>query len=434
MKSASALGPCLALLLAGCAANPPAAPRPQAAAPAPSPAAPGLPPLPLMGGDAGFQAYIRGFEPQAVAAGITPDTYGRAMAGIAPLPGLAQTVQNQPEFVKPIWTYLDSAVSDRRIRDAQGMLAAYGPLLAAIEARSGVPKEILVAIWGMETDYGHMLGSDSLFSALATAAYMNQGPRRAHAESELIAALRLLQQENYPVSEMVGSWAGAFGQTQFMPSTFFKYATDGDGDGRIDLWRSAPDALASTAALLRQEGWQAGKPWGYEVRLPPGFDYGQAGLGTQRPLSDWAAMGVETATGAALPAGNDPAALYLPAGMRGPAFLLSGNFNVIMKYNNAASYALAVGLLADRMAGAAPLAASWPRDERPLSREERIRFQSELAQLGYDPGTPDGLLGRKTRAALTAYQKAKGLPADGWPDAAMLAALDADAAHVTAAR
>jgi membrane-bound lytic murein transglycosylase B len=282
----------------------------------------------------------------------------------------------------------------------------------------------LVAIWGMETDYGSSVGDYGLFATLTTQAY--QGPRQQYARRELLAALKLLQQENYPVSEMTASWAGAFGQTQFMPSTFFKYATDGDGDGKVDLWSSAPDALASTAALFANEGWQTGKIWGYEVKLPKDFDFSLADLDDQKPLSDWAAMGIKSEDGAALPADSDPASLYLPAGARGPAFMLFENFRVIMKYNNAASYALAVGMLADRMAGGKEFVASWPRSERALSRAERSQFQTDLKSLGYDPGDTDGLLGRKTRAALKQYQKSKNLPADGFPTADLLAALDSD--------
>jgi membrane-bound lytic murein transglycosylase B len=284
----------------------------------------------------------------------------------------------------------------------------------------------LVAIWGMETDYGHDIGSYNLFATLVTQAY--DGPRQIYAQHELIAALRLLQQNDYAPSQMVASWAGAIGQTQFMPSTFFKYATDGDGDGKIDLWHSAADALASTAVLFQREGWEAGKPWGYEVRLPAGFAaYQDADLGNLKPISEWASRGVTLVSGSALPQGDDMAALYLPAGAHGPALLLLDNFHQIMQYNNAASYALAVSLLADRMMERPGIQASWPRSEKPLSRADRLRFQTDLAALGYDSGQFDGLLGRKTRIALRQYQLAHGLPADAYPTASMLAQLDNDA-------
>jgi membrane-bound lytic murein transglycosylase B len=274
------------------------------------------------------------------------------------------------------------------------------------------------------------VGDYNLFASLATQAW--DGPRQRYARGELLAALKLLQQENYPVSEMTSSWAGAFGQTQFMPSTFFKYATDGDGDGKIDLWSSPADALASTATLFTQEGWQTGKPWGTAVTLPPIFDFSLADLDDTRPLSDWAAMGIRPAAGGELASGDDPASLYLPAGARGPAFMLMSNFRVIMKYNNAAPYALAVGLLADRMAGAPPLAANWPREERALSRDERSQFQNDLKALGYDPGDTDGVLGRKSRAALRLYQRSKNLPADGFPTTELLTMLNNAAGPATA--
>jgi len=414
----------LLLLAAGCA-RPPAAPVVAVAPPPPAEAPAPLPPLPPMGGDAAFQSFIRDFETTAIAAGITPETYNRAMVGVTPVPAIQQVIDNQPEFAKQVWSYLDGAVSARRVANAQVMLARYADTLAGIESRTGVPKEILVAIWGMETDYGGSKGDYSLIATLATQAYA--GPRQQYARRELLAALKLMQQENYPLSEMMSSWAGAFGQTQFMPSTFFKYATDGDGDGKIDLWTSPADALASTAALFQLEGWQTGKPWDYEVKLPGDFDFGEADLDNVKPLSAWAAMGVETASGAALPDGDDPASLYLPAGARGPAFMLFTNFRVIMKYNNAASYAMAVGMLADRMAGGKPFVAEWPRDERALSRAERTQFQNDLKALGYDPGDTDGLLGRKTRNALRLYQKSKGFAADGFPTVALLTALNSDA-------
>ena len=422
---AALIGLWAGLLLAGCAVAPP---KPSPAPPPPpapqAPAAPALPVLPALGGDAKFQSFIQDFEATALAAGVTPETYNKAVANLAPIPSIAQSNADQPEFAKPVWIYLDSAVSARRIADAKFMLAQYQSVLADIESKSGVPKDILVAIWGMESDYGHDGGGLNLFAALATLAY--DGPRQAYARPEFLAALKMLQQQNYPLSEMVASWAGAFGQTQFTPTAFFKYATDGDGDGHIDLWRSAPDALASAANLLRQSGWQTGKTWGYEVTLPPGFAYEDADLDIEKPLSEWAARGVRLASGSALPAGDDSAALYLPAGARGPVFLTFANFKMILKYNNAASYALAVALLSDRMADHPALVANWPRDERALSHAERVQFQTDLKALGFDPGAADGVLGHNSRAATRLYQKAHGLAADGFPTAALLARMEAE--------
>jgi membrane-bound lytic murein transglycosylase B len=227
---------------------------------------------------------------------------------------------------------------------------------------------------------------------------------------------------------MISSWAGAFGQTQFTPTTFLRFATDGDGDGQINLWRSAPDAIASAATLLARQGWTRGQRWGQEVRLPANFAYEDADTDTRKPVREWRARGVTTVAGNALPASDESAAIYLPAGARGPAFLLYSNFSVILKYNNAASYALAVGLLADRIDGGGVIKRAWPRDERPLSRDERMRFQRNLAEAGFDPGEPDGVLGRRTRSALRAYQKARGIVADGFATAALLERMDKELA------
>ena len=423
--------PLLAVLsltaLAACAEKP--APRPPAPPALPVvQLTPSLPPLPPVGGDANFQAFIRDFEATALARGVTAETYNKAVAGIAPIAAIDTIVAEQPEFVRPVWDYLDRAVSAKHIGDAKFFLAQNDALLDRIQARFGVPKEILVSIWSMETDFGRFMGGYNLFAALATQAY--QGPRQTFARREMIDALLLMQENNYLPAEMVSSWAGAFGQTQFMPSTFFKYATDGDGDGRVDLWHSSADALASTALLFQREGWQADKPWGYEVSLPRDFSYQDADLGTLKPVSEWAAKGVTLVSGGALPQGDDLAAIYLPAGADGPALLTLSNFRQIMKYNNAASYALAGALLADRMMNRPGIQTPWPRGDKPLSRSDRLRFQADLMALGYDAGDADGLLGRKTRIALRQYQVSRGLVADAYPDQAMLARLDTDAAKM----
>lgn len=413
---------CGTLVAVACAATAPK-PSPPAAPVVSIPIQPGRP----TSGNPRFDAFLLDARRDAIAQGIRPDMFDRATAGITPIASIAASNANQPEFTKPVWAYLDSAVSARRVKDAQLMLTRYGDVLDRIAAQYGVPRQILVAIWGMETDYGADSGSINLFAALATLAY--DGPRMGYARPEFFAALQIYQQNNYPLSEMTASWAGAFGQTQFTPTTFLKFAADGDGDGRIDLWQSAPDALASAARLLQQQGWKTGQPWGYEVKLPAGFAYEDADTDTVRPLREWRMRGVKGIDGGVLPEQDENAAIYLPAGARGPAFLLFSNFSVILKYNNAASYALAVGLLADRMAGGGAVKHAWPRDERPLSRDERLRFQTELGKLGFDTGTPDGVLGRKSRAALRQYQKSKGVAADGFATADMLAMLDRDAAR-----
>jgi membrane-bound lytic murein transglycosylase B len=359
---------------------------------------------------------------EAHAAGITNETWRAATAGIAPIAGIAGMNDNQPEFSRPVWAYLDSAVSARRIKDGQAMLAQYRDTLAGIERQSGVPREILVAIWGMESDFGRDSGGFNLFAALATLGY--QGPRADYAGPEFQAALRILQDQHYAASDMKASWAGAFGQTQFTPTTFLKYAADGDHDGRIDLWSSPADALASAANLLSSQGWKANEAWGFEVKLPKDFAYEDADVDAARPLNEWRRRGLRTASGGALPPYAGAAAIYLPAGARGPAFLLLPNFSVLLKYNNAASYALGVSELGERIMGRPGVKADWPRKDRPLLRDERLRFQQALTAAGFDTGTPDGVLGRRTRAATRDYQKKYGLVADGYPSADLLAAME----------
>ncbi len=376
--------------------------------------------------DARFQAFIRDFRETAIAAGIAPATYDAAVAGIARNPRIEELNLNQPEFARPVWSYLDSAVSEGRVATGRQMLAANAALLAGIQSKYGVPAEIVTAIWGEESNYGQGTGQFGMFEALATLAY--DGPRADYARPQFLAALRMMQQQHYDPRAMTSSWAGAFGQTQFVPTTFLNQAVDGDGDGVIDLWHSTADALASAANVLAGAGWQRGNDWGYEVRLPPGFAYEQADLDLARPVADWRRLGVRTIDGADLPRAEEYGAIYLPAGARGPAFMTFDNFKVILKYNNAASYALAVCMLADRLKGGLPLQTGWPRDEQPLSRDERIAFQNYLAQLGYDIGTVDGILGRRTRAALREYQKARGLAADGFPTAGLLTRIAMEAA------
>ncbi|MEO8301421.1 MAG: lytic murein transglycosylase [Rhizomicrobium sp.] len=423
IKTLAAL--CCLLAMAGCATRPPPKRLPP---PPPTPATIPAPVVPVRpsSGDAKFDDFLAAARTEALAQGITAENFDSATAGIAPLPTITTMNANQPEFARPVWSYLDGAVSARRIKDAQFMLTRYGEVLDRIAAQSGVPKEILVSVWGMESDYGADSGSFNLFAALATLAY--DGPRANYAKPEFLAALRIFQQQHYSLGEMVGSWAGAFGQTQFTPTTFLKFAADGDGDGRIDLWRSPPDALASAARLLSEQGWTRGQAWGTEVSLPDGFAYEDADLENDKPVSEWSARGVKTVSGDALPSLDGEAAIYLPAGARGPAFLIFSNFRMLLKYNNAASYALAVSLLADRMMGSAPVRHDWPRDERTLSRNERLQFQKDLQALGFDPGEADGVLGRRTRAALRQYQKSKSIAADGFPTATLLGMLEIDAA------
>jgi membrane-bound lytic murein transglycosylase B len=355
---------------------------------------------------------VQSFRDTALGAGIAPATYDQSMGGISLNPRVEQLNLQQPEFVRPIWEYLDGAVSPDRIAKGQTMVSAYAAALANIEQRFGVPKEYLAAIWGIESNYGAAMGGFNMFEALATLAY--DGPRAEFGRRELIDALKMEQQEGYQPRDMTSSWAGAFGQTQFVPSAFLQYAVDEDGNGKPDLWHSPADALASSANLLASAGWQRQAAWGYEVSLPQAFNFEVADIDKTKSISEWASLGVTAANGGALPGSDTQASIIVPAGARGPAFLVFDNFRVVLKYNNAVSYALAVCLLADRLRGAPPVLHSWPRDELVLNHNEIVAFQSGLQRLGYDPGEADGIFGRKARAALRAWQKANGLVPDGF--------------------
>jgi membrane-bound lytic murein transglycosylase B len=331
---------------------------------------------------------------------------------------------SQPEFARPIWEYLDSAVSDTRVATGRRLAAEKADDLARIEAAYGVDSEIVLAIWGLESAFGANYGDIPVIRALATLAW--EGRRRDFAEEQLLQALRILDAGEFGPERMVGSWAGAMGHTQFIPTSFAAYAVDFDGDGRRDLWREdALDALASTANYLARFGWKRGAPWGVEARLPAGFDYALAD-GTRRPLAEWARLGVTTLDGAPLPSAGD-AAIIAPAGARGPIFAVYDNFYVIRRYNNATSYALAVGHLGARIAGAGPFRQSWPRDDRTLSRTEKRELQIMLTRLGYDTGGVDGVVGPDTRTAIRGWQAAQGLPADGYDSGDLLDAVRREA-------
>lgn len=364
-----------------------------------------------------FEAWLADFKAYARAQGIAPATIERAFAGVEPLPQVIEADRNQPEFQRPIWAYLDSAASDSRISRGRAHLAERGPLLDTVAAQYGVPPEILVAIWGLESDYGNNYGNTRVIDALATLAW--QGERADYAQEQLLTVLRILERGDIAPEQMIGSWAGAMGQTQFIPTTFADYAVDQDGDGRRDLWTGMADVFGSTANYLAASGWQPGLPWGVEVRLPADFDYGVTELSERKPVAEWRALGVVPA-GGALPPDQVEASVIAPAGHRGPAFLVTENFRTIMDYNNATSYALAVAHLADRLRGGEPIAASWPRDDQPLSRDDRMELQRLLAARGYDPGGVDGVIGRNTRAAIRSFQREIGRPADGYPTVELL--------------
>ncbi|SDO15407.1 lytic murein transglycosylase [Halomonas shengliensis] len=358
-----------------------------------------------------FDAWLSRFRREARAEGISAATLERALASLRYRPRVIELDRSQPEFVRPIWQYLDSAVSARRVTSGRQRLAEHRDTARRMEARYGVPAEVIVAIWGIESNYGGNFGDFSTLEALATLAY--DGRRRDFARGELLAALRIIEAGDIAPERMLGSWAGAMGHTQFIPSSFAAYAVDGDGDGRRDIWGSIPDVMASTANYLARAGWQEGQPWGVEVTLPEGFDYAQTELSHRRPAREWAALGVRPVGGGTLPA-FDAAAVITPAGAAGPAFLVGPNFRAILRYNNATSYALAVGSLADEIAGREGIVGGWPRDEQPLARTQVREMQRELNARGFEVGTPDGILGPNTRRGLREYQAAIGEVPDGF--------------------
>ena len=367
----------------------------------------------------GFPACISEIKLQAVSEGIKPEVFDAATRGLEPDAEVIEAMDRQPEFSLSIWDYIDMLVDDKRIAEGRGKLATLSTLLRQIERGYGVERQVVVAIWGVETNYGKNLGRRPLVGSLATASCF--GRRQPFFRDELIQTLRIQQSGDMRAEDLVGSWAGAFGHTQFMPTTFKRLAVDFDGDGRRDLVGSIPDALASTANYLRESGWKRGDRWGHEVRLPRKYD-GPSGRRIRKPLSEWHALGIRRLDGKAI-TGEQSAALLLPAGARGPAFLVLDNFFVLYSYNAAESYALAIAHLADRLRGGRPFRASWPIDDPALSRSQRIELQESLAAMGYDVGEADGLIGPRTMDAIKDFQKSTGLVPDGYAGQRLLEAV-----------
>jgi membrane-bound lytic murein transglycosylase B len=409
-------------VLGGCASAPatapvqppaPAASRPPATTPpAPTPAPAVEPELP-----SGFAQWVADFRANARATGISEATLRGAFDKVQYLPRVIELDRAQPELTRTVWDYLDNAVTAQRVAAGQDKLLQFRNETEAAASRYGVPPGILVAIWGMESNYGSNYGNTPTIDALATLGF--EGRRGDWARAELLAALKILDNGDIARERMIGSWAGAMGQTQFLPSNFLAYAVDADGDGRRDIWGSMADVMASTANFLSRAGWQADKPWGVEVRLPPGFDFGRADASVRQSTAQWAAEGLRAVEGQPLPAFDD-GAIVLPAGARGPAFLVGPNFRAILRYNNSTSYALAVGLLAQRLGGGSGVQAPWPRELVALTRSQLLELQTALNQRGFASGTPDGVMGPATRDGLRRYQRSVGLPADGYPSVELL--------------
>jgi membrane-bound lytic murein transglycosylase B len=407
-----------ALALAACQTVAPPARTQPGAAPAPIPPGAEAP----VTVKPGFEAWLAQLRADALARGISRPTVETALAGLAPIPRVLELDRRQPEFTQTFWRYLDGAVTARRVADGQAMLKQHAALLRRIEQRYGVPPRFLVAFWGLETNYGKGMGGFPVVGALATLAY--DGRRAEFFRTELFNALQILDRRHIAPAAMVGSWAGAMGQTQFMPSTFLKYAVDEDGDGRMNIWTDVQDALASAANYLKALGWDGARTWGREVVLPEGFDPALASIDPNaaeivKTLPQWAALGLRQGDGAALPRQEIAAALVLPAGIGGPAFLVYENYRAILKWNRSTFYAIAVGHLADRLAGGPALVAPR-REEEPLRRDEVLALQAGLHRLGYLNGDADGVVGASTRQAVRAFQRARGLPADGYASRSLI--------------
>ncbi len=373
--------------------------------------------------DAGFNRWVAAFRTTALKSGISANTYDRAFRHVdEPDPEVIEKAHAQPEFTDPMWDYFDNRVHDESIGNGKAMARKWKPWLDRIEARFGVDRYILLAIWSMETNYGETLKNDKVMRnvvrSLATLAYADRS-RARFARTQLLAALKILQHHDIDPDHFMGSWAGAMGHTQFIPTSYQAYAVDMDGDGRRDIWDSVPDALATAANLLHRNGWQTGKTWGYEVTLPAGRKFPTGSLS----LDKWASLGVRRANGKDFPRGSDAAVLKALDGRDGPVFLMTRNFYVLKHYNNADKYALAVGLLADDIAGYGGLVRDWNRPFTKLSFEERQELQKRLTSYGYYDGKIDGRIGSGSRAAIKAYQARAGLTQDGHPSKEVLTSM-----------
>ena len=367
-----------------------------------------------------FAQWLKTFEERARDSGISENTLRTALSNARFVPRIVELDRAQPEFTRPPWVYIEGAVSQARIDQGKALIKKHQAVFKAAEQRYGVPPSVITAIWGMESNFGKNFGSFRAVDALATLAY--DGRRYEWASRELLIALKIIDRGDIPATQMLGSWAGAMGHTQFLPSAYQKFAVDGDGDAKRDIWGSIPDVIHSTANFLAQSGWKTGEVWGAEVTLPKGFDFARAELKESQPTAAWAAEGVRALGAGKLPE-LDNASIITPAGARGPAILVGNNFRTLLKYNNSNNYAIAVALIAQQIDGGAGLASAWPRDLEPLTRSDVRAMQEALNARGFNTGTPDGVAGPATRVGLRNYQKSVGIPADGYPTKDMLAKL-----------
>ena len=367
---------------------------------------------------ANFDNCVAAMWPDAARRGISQQSFQRFTAGLRPDLRIMDLMDSQPEFTKAIWEYLDILVNDNRMAKGRDILAKYKPQFDAVEKAYSVDRYIIASIWGVESNYSTQMGDRSVLNSTATLACV--GRRQKYFKDEFLVTLEILHRGDLRPEQMRGSWAGAFGPTQFMPSAFKRFAVDADGDGRRDVVDNPYDLIASTANNLKKDGWQSGATWGYEVVVPTGFNYMLADRAKAMTLAQWEHLGLKRATGQPYPNPADKAYLLAPAGAEGPGFLMLQNFRVIMRYNPAEAYALAIGHFADRLRGGAPFVQPWARQERVLSRTERLELQQLLAQRGFYRGTPDGQLGGMTRDALRSFQASIGAPADGFASSDLL--------------
>jgi membrane-bound lytic murein transglycosylase B len=372
---------------------------------------------------ANFHHCLESLWPLAARRGVSRRTFEAHTAGLEPDLRIMDLLDAQPEFTKSFWDYLDLLVSEERIAKGREILATHRATFDAVEKAYGVDRHIVTAIWGVESKFGAAVGERPVVRSTATLACI--GRRQAYFRDEFLATLEILERGDVAPDRLKGSWAGAFGPTQFMPTSFKRYAVDFDGDGRRDVVDSIPDVIASTANNLRKDGWVSGQTWGYEVVVPKGFNYLLADRSRQLTLAEWERLGVRRVGNQPFARPNDRAYLLVPAGVRGPGFLMLNNFRVIMKYNPAEAYALAIGHLADRMRGGGPVVQPWPREERVLTRAEVYELQQRLVARGFNAGEPNGRFGAKSRAALRDYQARAGLIPDGFATVAVLERLRA---------
>lgn len=365
--------------------------------------------------EAGFQSWVRNFRAVALANGISAQVFDRAFQGVTLNQRVVKLDRKQAEFSRQIWDYLDTATSPKRVKNGKAKFSKHNNLLRRIEKTYGVDREVVVAIWGLESSYGEKMGDINIIEALATLAY--DGRREKFGRQQLLMALKIIQRGDITPNRMLGSWAGAMGHTQFIPTSYQALAVDFDRDGRRDVWnpRDPTDALASTANYLKQSGWVNNQPWGIEVKLPKGFNYGNASLKIKATPARWTELGVRTVRGGKIP-NHGQGSIFLPAGADGPAFVVFKNFFVIKRYNNANSYAMAVGHLADRITGGGHFVQSWPRGPGALLLDEKLEVQRLLNRAGYDVGEPDGIIGPKTIDAVNAMQASWGQQPNGKAD------------------